>query len=73
MKIRQSTSPLTCILTILAASTWVLHVAAPSPVATSTPTPVNADVVAGREPGVKIPANPAFAPFSVNIYGFPME
>ena len=37
------------------------------------PTPVNAVVVAGREPGVKIPANPAFAPFSVDIYGFPME
>ncbi|MBN2181494.1 MAG: hypothetical protein JW715_06240 [Sedimentisphaerales bacterium] len=45
------------------------------------PQSLTATVVAGQEPGVKIeeqsldaiPANPTFAPFSVNIYEFPVK
>jgi hypothetical protein len=45
------------------------------------PSSLTAAVVVGQEPGVKIeeqpvdqvPANPTFAPFSVNIYEFPVK
>jgi alpha-N-arabinofuranosidase len=45
------------------------------------PESLTATVVVGQEPGVKIeeqkldaiPANPTFAPFSVNIYEFPVR
>jgi hypothetical protein len=45
------------------------------------PESLTATVVVGQEPGVKIeeqamdaiPSNPTFAPFSVNIYKFPVK
>ncbi len=60
MKTRQSTSPLTCILTILAAGAWFLHAAPPT---SAAPTPVNAVIDAGK----------TFAPINPNLYGMFIE
>jgi alpha-N-arabinofuranosidase len=60
MDTRQSTSPLTCALAVLAASAWVLCTAVPM---TAAPAPVHAVVDAGK----------TFAPLNPNLYGMFIE
>jgi hypothetical protein len=60
MNTRQCKVRFTCFTTILIASVWPLHAVTPVlSAATTTPTSVN--------------ASKTFAPFSVNIYEFPVK
>jgi alpha-N-arabinofuranosidase len=63
MNTRQSTSPATCTLAILAASAWALYAATPVPAAPTAPTSVNAVLDAGK----------TFAPVNPNLYGMFIE
>jgi alpha-N-arabinofuranosidase len=63
MKSRQSTSPLTCTLAVLATGAWVLYTATPASAAATAPTPVHAVIDAGK----------TFTPINPNLYGMFIE